>query len=112
MKQIENNFVVSGIVGKDAQIRQFTTSSLARFSLAVSRTEKNGDEPTRVTAFLNVEAWRKNENTSSFELLTKGAHVTINGFFKPDEYTDAEGVKHNRIILVATHIYETPDKAE
>lgn len=36
MKKIENNFVVTGFVGKDAEIRQFTNASVARFPLAVS----------------------------------------------------------------------------
>jgi len=27
MKKIENNFAVTGFVGKDAEIRQFTTAS-------------------------------------------------------------------------------------
>ena len=58
MKQIENNFAVSGFVGKDAEIRQFANASVARFSLAVSRQEKSGEETKRVSAFINVEAWR------------------------------------------------------
>lgn len=37
MKKIENNFVVTGFVGKDAEIRQFTNASVARFPLAVSK---------------------------------------------------------------------------
>ena len=37
MKKIENNFTVSGFVGKDAEIRQFANASVARFSLAVRR---------------------------------------------------------------------------
>ena len=36
MKKIENNFAVTGFVGKDAEIRQFANASVARFSLAVS----------------------------------------------------------------------------
>ena len=65
MKQIENNFAVSGFVGKDAEIRQFGNASVARFSLAVSRQEKNGEETKRVSAFINVEAWRNNTSTDS-----------------------------------------------
>ena len=53
MKQIENNFAVSGFVGKDAEIRQFANASVARFSLAVSRQEKSGEETKRVSAFIN-----------------------------------------------------------
>ena len=112
MKKIENNFVVTGFVGKDAEIRQFSTASVARFSLAVGRTEKNGEETTRTSAFMNIEAWRKNENAASFDKLTKGAMITVEGYFKPEGWQDNEGVKHNRVLLVANKFYETPEKEE
>ena len=85
MKKIENNFTVSGFVGKDAEIRQFANASVARFSLAVGRQEKNGEETNRVSAFMNMEAWRKNEHTESFDKLTKGTLLTVEGFIKPKE---------------------------
>ena len=112
MKKIENNFTVSGFVGKDAEIRQFANASVARFSLAVGRQEKNGEETNRVSAFMNMEAWRKNEHTESFDKLTKGSMLTVEGYFKPEEWSDQEGIKHNRVLLVATKFYETPDKEE
>ena len=112
MKKIENNFAVTGFVGKDAEIRQFSTASVARFSLAVGRTEKNGEESTRTSAFMNIEAWRKNESIDSFDKLTKGAMITVEGYFKPEEWQDGEGVKHNRVVLVANKFYETPEKEE
>lgn len=46
MKKIENNFVVTGFVGKDAEIRQFTTASVARFPLAIARQERVAMTPT------------------------------------------------------------------
>ena len=110
MKKFENTFAVSGFVGRDAEIRQFANTSVARFSLAVGRTEKSGDESTRISAFMNIEAWRKNENLSSFDRLTKGAMITVEGYFKPEEWQDAEGVKHSRVILVATKFYEAVEK--
>ena len=58
-KVVENSFAVTGFVGKDAEIRQFTNASVARFPLAVSRLENNGEESKRVSAFMNFEAWRK-----------------------------------------------------
>ena len=112
MKKIENNFAVTGFVGKDAEIRQFTNASVARFSLAIARNEKNGEENSRISAFVNVEAWRKNENTESFDKLTKGAMLTVEGYFKPEEWSDQDGVKHSRVLLVATKFYEAPDKDE
>ncbi len=101
MKQIENNFAVSGFVGKDAEIRQFANASVARFSLAVSRQEKNGAETKRVSAFINVEAWRNNTSTDSLTQIIKGVLLTVEGYFKPEEWTDKDGVKHNRIVMVA-----------
>ena len=112
MKKIENNFAVTGFVGKDAEIRQFTNASVARFSLAIARNEKNGEENSRISAFVNEEAWRTNENTESFDKLTKGTMLTVEGYFKPEEWSDQEGVKHSRVLLVATKFYEAPDKDE
>ena len=74
--------------------------------------EKSGDETTRTSAFLNIEAWRKNENTSSFDRLVKGALLTIEGYFKPEEWQDSNGVKHNRVVFIATKFYEAVEKEE
>ena len=110
MKKTENNYAVTGFVGKDAEIRQFSTASVARFPLAVGRNEKNGEETTRTSAFMNIEAWRKNESRDSFDCLTKGAMITVEGYFQPQEWTDQDGVKHNRVVLVARKFYATTDK--
>lgn len=112
MKKIENNFVVTGFLGKDAEIRQFTNASVARFSMAVSRQEKNGEEEKRTAAFMYFEAWRKNENIGSFDQLTKGTMLTVEGYFKPEEWVDKDGVKHNRIIMVAVKFYPPVEKEE
>ena len=61
---------------------------------------------------MNVEAWRKNENTSSFDRLVKGTLLTVEGYFKPEEWQDTDGVKHNRVVLVATKFYEAVEKEE
>ena len=112
MKKIEKEFTVSGFVGKDAETRQFANASVARFSLAVGRQEKNGEETNRVSAFTNMEAWRKNEHTDPFDKPTKGTSPTAEASFKPEEWTDKDGVKHSKIIMVATKFYECPDKEE
>ena len=112
MKKMENSFVVTGFVGKDASIHQFSTASVARFPLAISRTEKSGEETTRTSAFINVEAWRKNENAEAFSQLTKGTLLTVEGYCKPEEWTDKDGVKHNRIVMVATKFYPAVEKED
>ncbi len=111
MKKIENTFVVTGFVGNNAEIRQFTNASVARFSLAVSRQEKNGEETNRVSAFMNMEAWRKNEHVDSFDKLQREPVLTVaRATFKPDEWVDQQGTKHNRIVFIANKFYPTPDE--
>lgn len=112
MKKIENNFTVTGFLGKDAEIREFTNSSVARFPLAVSRQERNAEETNRISAFMNIETWRKNENTGSFDQLTKGTMLTIEGYFRPEEWTDKVGVKHNRVVMVAVKFYPPIEKED
>ena len=46
MKKIENNFAVTGFVAKDAEVRQFTTTSVARFPLAVARRRRTAKKPS------------------------------------------------------------------
>lgn len=111
MKKIENSFAVTGFVGKDADIRNFDNASVARFAIVVRRGEKDSEDSA--SAFLSVETWRKNPDLSDFNLLKKGKMITLEGFFKPEEWTDAEsGQKRNRVTLVATKVYATPDVAE
>ena len=74
--------------------------------------EKSGEETKRVSAFINVEAWRNNANTDSLAQITKGTLLTVEGYFKPEEWIDKDGVKHNRIVMVANKFYQTPDKEE
>ena len=38
--------------------------------------------------------------------------LTVEGYFKPEEWQDADGVKHNRVVLVATKFYEPSEKEE
>ena len=101
-----NNFQISGFVVNNATINQFATASVARFGISVRRTEKNGDSEKKVSAILNIEAWKNNDDAEAFNLLTKGTRLTVEGYFKPEEWTDKENVNHNTIKLVATKFFE------
>ena len=110
MKKIENTFAVTGYVANDAQVNNFDTASVARFSIAVNRPEKKGEETTYTSAFMAIEAWRKNEAATAFDIIKKGALLTVKGYFKPEEWTDKEtGQKRNRITMVAVEFYLAPD---
>lgn len=47
-----------------------------------------------------------------FNQISKGTLLTVEGYFKPEEWTDKDGVKHNRVIMVATKFYPAVDKED
>ena len=112
MKKYENNFAVTGYVAKDAEVYQFTNTSVARFPLAVARQEKIGEETKRISAFMNIEAWRKNENAGSFDQLTKGTLLTVEGYFKPEERTKKCGSSKNMTRILQAKFYPAVEKEE
>ena len=112
MKKIENSFAVTGFIATDAVIRSFNESTVARFPLSIGRQEKRNDEPVRVTALTTIEVWRKNEALESLDVLKKGTMITVEGYFRPDEWTDNDGNTHSRLLMVANKFYVTPDKEE
>lgn len=113
MKKISNTFELSGFIANDAQIRNFDTASVARFAISVSRAEKNqAGETSFKSALINIEAWRKNENLASFDRLKKGEHITVTGYFKPEEWTGTDGKKNQRVVLVAMKFHRTPEMEE
>jgi single-strand DNA-binding protein len=109
-----NNFQISGFVVNNATVNQFATASVARFGISVRRTEKVGEEEKKVSAILNIEAWKSNEAADSFDLLKKGTRLSVEGYFKPEEWTDKDNVNHNTIKLVATKFFEmkSEDKSD
>ncbi|MDC1986928.1 single-stranded DNA-binding protein [Bacteroides uniformis] len=113
MKKIENSFAVTGRICRDAEIHLFEIVKVAHFSIVVSRIGKINEEKTFVSSVMKVEAWRKNEALDSFDVLKKGELITVEGYFKPEEWTDSKsGEKRNRIVMVATKFYPAPEKEE
>lgn len=96
-----NQVIVSGRLAQDAEIRQFANSTKATFALAISRTEKRGEETVRPVAYQPCEVWRKNGTTESFAQLTKGTLIEISGWIRPEEFIDKTGTRRHRIIFVA-----------
>ncbi|MBO7607736.1 MAG: single-stranded DNA-binding protein [Paludibacteraceae bacterium] len=103
MKNFQNSFKISGYIGY-SEVRALTNKCVCRFALSVAKFDKTTNE--RTSAFLNAEAWaEKEQSLEAFKVLTKGSIVTIEGTFKPEEWTDKNGQKQNRVILVAKKFY-------
>ena len=110
MKSV-NSFEVTGFVVNDAKVNKFENASVARFGLAIARTEGKDENKKRISAILNVEIWRNNKNTQTLDILKKGNRITVKGFFKPEEYTkDEKAVSH--IVFAGTEITTGDDDSE
>jgi len=106
-----NNFTISGFVVKDAEVKNFEKSSIARFGLSFKTSEKNGNTEVVKSAIVNIETWIKNDDAATQELLKKGSLIKIEGFFKADPYTK-DGKSVNQYRLVATKIEQVQKKAQ
>ena len=108
MKSV-NYFEVTGFVVNDAKVNKFNNASVARFGLAIVRTEGKGENKKRTSAILNIEVWRSNNNAADIDLLKKGNRITVKGFFKPESYEkDGKTVEH--IVFAGTEITAGDDE--
>ena len=62
-----NNFTISGFVVKDAEVKNFEKSSIARFGLSFKTSEKNGNTEVVKSAIVNIETWIKNDDAATQE---------------------------------------------
>lgn len=109
MKKMVNNFAVSGFVAVDAQVNNFEKASVARFPLSINRKETVNGQEVRKSVLMNIEVWRGNDNTADFDVMKKGNLVTVEGYFKPEEYTKDDKTVQ-KLVFAATKVYMTPEK--
>ena len=62
-----------------------------------------GGEKKEETVWLQVSAWgRLAEVVNNY--LTKGARCLVEGYLRPNQWTDAEGVEHDQVSVTAESI--------
>ena len=109
----QNSVQISGFVCKP-EIHQFTNSAVCRFSLGISRIEKKGEQSVTNTAYIPAEVWKA--SASDLRDIVKGAKVELNGWLKPEVFTDKEGQIRNKVVLVVTSftvaVKETEENGE
>ena len=89
-----NNFTVVGFICKDAEVRNFEKSSIARFGVSIKTTEKKGGVEITSSSIQNFETWIKNDDQALLDLLKKGKRVKVEGFFKSETY-QKDGKDHH-----------------
>ena len=106
-----NSVIVQGNLTRDAtddmKFRQNNTA-FGTFTLAVSRSYKEGDEWKDHTSFFKVKGFGKGyENATKH--MTKGSSVTVEGHLE-QECWEKDGQKRSEVVIIADKIYPTYKK--
>lgn len=106
-----NKITLIGRLAKDPDVR-YTPSGIpvARFTLAVSRPQKNKDEKAPAD-FIRIVAWRRLAEICS-QYIFKGKLVAIEGRLQVERYERGEGQKENIYEVVADNIQMLDKKSD
>jgi len=90
---MKNKVNLIGYVGKDPEVKQAGSSTVAKFTLATSEKfkDKEGNKQEK-TQWHNLECWGKLAETVG-KFVKKGSKIDVEGKIEYDEYTNKEGVK-------------------
>jgi single-strand DNA-binding protein len=98
-----NIVVLVGRLTRDSELR-FTNSGTAigRFSLAVNRMKRSGDQREEEVSFFDITVWGKQAEVLN-PYLTKGRQVSIQGELRQSRW-EQDGQSRSRIEVVANNI--------
>ena len=96
-----NRVILAGRLTSDPEVR-YTTNELpvARFTLAINRRLRNGDEQTE---FINCTAWRGLAKICG-EYLKKGKLVAVEGRLQIRKYDGKDGIKRTSVEVIADNM--------
>lgn len=95
-----NSVSLGGRITKDA-VAEKTKNGLdiVRFSIAVNRSQKEGENWTQKTVFVDLTLFG-NYAVSMLKYLTKGIYVTVEGYLDMDSWISQDGKKQTRLKVV------------
>jgi single-strand DNA-binding protein len=98
-----NIVVLVGRLTRDCELR-FTNSGTAvgRFSLAVNRMKRSGDQREEEVSFFDITVWGKQAEVLN-PYLTKGRQVSVQGELRQNRW-EQDGQSRSRIEVVANNI--------
>ena len=108
-----NNFTATGFVAADAQVKNVGKSSIVRFGIFIkeTRTDKDGQKQS-VSAPMWFERHIKTDDSEFTKLIVKNNLVKVTGFFQPEQWTDKDGNKQDRIKNIALSVEDAHKKVE
>ncbi len=98
-----NVVVLVGRLTRDSELK-YTKSGMpiARFSLAVNRSRKQGEEWVDETSFFDIDFWGKGAEAVN-RYLIKGQQVGVEGELRQDRW-EQDGQSRNKVVVNATNV--------
>jgi single-strand DNA-binding protein len=98
-----NHVVLVGRLTRDAELKYTANGqAVCKFSIAVNRSRKNGDQWVDEASFFDVTLWgRQGEAVNQY--LVKGKQVGIDGELRQDRW-EQDGQKRSRVDIVANNL--------
>jgi len=96
---------------RDPEVRQTANSKVAKLGCVVDGPRKKDQSTGKWDSepvWLDVEVWDRGENGRMASLceerLSKGSEVFVDGRLKMDSWTDRDGVKRTKLLIVADDV--------
>ena len=98
-----NRVILVGRVVKDADLK-FTPSStpVTRFSIAVNRSRKNGDQWEEEVSYIDIVLWGRSAEAIN-KFLTKGKQVAVEGELRQNRW-EQDGQQRSKLEVVASNV--------
>lgn len=98
-----NVVVLVGRLTRDSELK-YTKSGMpiARFSIAVNRSRKQGEEWVDETSFFEIDFWGKGAEAVN-RYLTKGQQVGVEGELRQDRW-EQDGQPRNKVVVNASNV--------
>ena len=98
-----NRVILVGRLVKDAELK-FTSAStpVARFSLAVNRSRKNGDQWEEEVSYIDIVLWGRSAEAIS-KYLQKGKQVVVEGELRQNRW-EQDGQQRSKLEVVAGNV--------
>ncbi|AEF85319.1 plasmid-derived single-stranded DNA-binding protein (SSB) (Helix-destabilizing protein) [Treponema primitia ZAS-2] len=98
-----NHVVLIGRLTRDAELKYTANGqAVCKFSIAVNRRRKNGDQWVDEANFFDIVVWGK-QGESLNQYLVKGKMVGVDGELRQDRW-EQDGQNRSKVEIVATNI--------
>jgi single-strand DNA-binding protein len=99
-----NHVVLIGRLTRDAELKITANGqAVCKFSIAVNRRRKNGDQWEDEANFFDIVVWgRQGESLSQY--LVKGKMVGVDGELRQDRWVQQDGQNRSKVEIVATYL--------